>query len=44
MSQVAANDKKYAYGNYVHWPNDERWELTASAASRQFTRPKVCCR
>ena len=27
MSQPAENDKKYTYGDYVKWPEDERWEL-----------------
>ena len=27
MSQAAATEKKYTYGNYLGWPEGERWEL-----------------
>ena len=27
MSQPAKKDKKYTYGDYLSWPEDERWEL-----------------
>jgi Uma2 family endonuclease len=27
MSQAAATDKKFTYGDYLNWPEGERWEL-----------------
>ena len=41
MSQPAENDKKYTYGDYVKWPEDERWELIAGIPYNMTPAPST---
>lgn len=27
MAQIAPDEKRYTYGDYLTWPDEERWEL-----------------
>ena len=42
MSQPAAkNEKRYTYGNYLGWPEGERWELIEGAPYDMTPAPSI---
>jgi Uma2 family endonuclease len=41
MSQAAATEKKYTYGDYLGWPEGERWELLEGEPYNMTPAPSI---
>ena len=41
MSRPAERNKKYTYGDYLSWPEDERWELIEGIPYNMTPAPSV---
>lgn len=41
MSQPAASEKKYTYGDYLDWPEGERWELIEGIPCNMTPAPSI---
>jgi len=41
MGEAKSTDQKYTYQDYLHWPDEERWEIIAGAAYSMTPAPSV---
>lgn len=41
MAQIVPEEKRYTYGDYLNWPNEERWELIEGVPHNMTPAPST---